>query len=145
MSDCGQPVLVAGGGPVGVIAALALAQKGIAVRVFEAADRVNDMPRASTTHPATLEMLRGLVARTFQFWDRPNQRLVAEFDHAILKDDTAYPFVVQCEQHKLAAMAIERLRALGAEVHFSARVEGVETFDDRVEIVVDRDGCSERV
>jgi 3-(3-hydroxy-phenyl)propionate hydroxylase len=41
---------------------------------------------------------------------------------------------VQCEQHKLAKMAIERLRALpNAEVRFSARVDGLEQFDDRVE------------
>lgn len=151
------PVLIAGGGPVGVIAALALAQRGVPVRVFEAADRVNDMPRASTTHPATLEMLaalglvdevvaRGLVARTFQFWDRPGKRLIAEFDHAVLADDTPYPFVVQCEQHKLAAMAIERLRKLpDAEIEFSARVDGVESFDDHVDIVIDRAGRQERV
>jgi 3-(3-hydroxy-phenyl)propionate hydroxylase len=143
------PVIVAGGGPVGVVAALALAQRGIDVRVFEAADRVDESPRASTTHPATLEMLadlglldeviaRGLVARTFQFWDRPSGRMVAEFDHAILKDDTPYPFVVQCEQHKLAKMAIERLRALpNAEVRFSARVDAVELFDDRVELAIE--------
>jgi 3-(3-hydroxy-phenyl)propionate hydroxylase len=144
-----SPVIVAGGGPVGVVAALALAQRGIDVRVFEAADRVDESPRASTTHPATLEMLadlglldeviaRGLVARTFQFWDRPSGRMVAEFDHAILKDDTPYPFVVQCEQHKLAKMAIERLRALpNAEVRFSARVDAVELFDDRVELAIE--------
>jgi 3-(3-hydroxy-phenyl)propionate hydroxylase len=104
MSDA--PVLVACGGPVGVITALALAQRGIPVRLFEAAERVNDAPRASTLHPATLDMLagvglldevtaRGLLARTFQFWDRPTRSVVAEFDHAVLKNDTAYPFVVQ--------------------------------------------------
>jgi len=32
-----QPILVAGGGPVGVIAALALARQGLPVRAFEAA------------------------------------------------------------------------------------------------------------
>lgn len=142
-------VIVAGGGPVGVIAALALAQRGIAVRVFEAAERVDESPRASTLHPATLEMLaalglldeviaRGLVARSFQFWDRPSRRRVAEFDHAVLANDTPYPFVVQCEQHKLAKMAIERLRALpNTEVRFSARVAAVEQFDDRVEAVIE--------
>lgn len=142
-------VIVAGGGPVGVVAALALAQQGIEVRVFEAADRVDESPRASTTHPATLEMLadlglldevvaRGLVANIFQFWDRPSRSMVAEFDHAILKNDTRYPFVVQCEQHKLAKMAIERLRALpNAEVRFSARVEAVKQFDDRVELAIE--------
>jgi 2-polyprenyl-6-methoxyphenol hydroxylase-like FAD-dependent oxidoreductase len=152
-----RPILIAGGGPVGVIAALALARQGLAVRVFEAADAVNDAPRASTTHPATLEMLaglglfdavveRGLVARTFQFWDRPTGRMVAEFDHAVLKNDTPYPFVLQCEQHKLARLAIEQLRKMPhANVQFSARVDAVEQFDDRVELIVTIDRGQERV
>jgi 2-polyprenyl-6-methoxyphenol hydroxylase-like FAD-dependent oxidoreductase len=33
-----RPILIAGGGPVGVIAALALARQGLEVRVFEAMD-----------------------------------------------------------------------------------------------------------
>ena len=143
-----HPILIAGGGPVGVIAALALARQGLEVRVYEAMDAVNESPRASTTHPATLEMLagldlldevvkRGLVARTFQFWDRPTGRMVAEFDHEILKDDTRYPFVVQCEQHKIAKMAIERLRAMpNAQVTFSAKAESLRQFDDRVELTL---------
>ncbi len=144
-----HPVIIAGGGPVGVVAALALAQQGVAVRVFEAAAHVDESPRASTTHPATLEMLaglglldeviaRGLVARTFQFWDRPSGRMVAEFDHAVLKDDTQCPFVVQCEQHKLAKMGIGRLgRLANAEVCFSTRFVSLEQFDDRVEVVIE--------
>jgi 3-(3-hydroxy-phenyl)propionate hydroxylase len=151
------PVLVAGGGPVGIITALALAQRGIPVRVFEAADRVNDAPRASTLHPATLEMLasaglldqivaRGLTARTFQFWDRPTHSLVAEFDHAILKDDTAYPFVVQCEQHKLANMGIAALGAFAhAEVSLSSPVVSVTPAEDRVDITVQRNGTEQTV
>jgi 3-(3-hydroxy-phenyl)propionate hydroxylase len=143
------PVLIAGGGPVGVIAALALARQGLEVHVFEANGEVNEAPRAATTHPATLEMLadldladdvirRGLVARTFQFWDRSSGQMIAEFDHGVLKDDTRYPFVVQCEQHKLANLGIERLRAFpNARFHFSAKVASIELFDDRVEIAVD--------
>jgi 3-(3-hydroxy-phenyl)propionate hydroxylase len=152
-----RPILIAGGGPVGVIAALALARQGREVRVFEAMDAVNDAPRASTTHPATLEMLaglglldavveRGLVARTFQFWDRPTGRMVAEFDHGVLKNDTPYPFVVQCEQHKLARLAIERLREMpNADVQFSARVDAVEQFDERVELSIKTDQGQECV
>lgn len=152
-----RPVIIAGGGPVGVVSALALARKGIPVRVFEAADRVNDSPRASTLHPATLEMLaelglldeivaRGLVARTFQFWDRPSGRKVAEFDHAILKDDTPYPFVVQCEQHKLNKMCIERLKDYpDADVLMSCRVDSIAQFDDRVEVTVESNGNRETV
>lgn len=152
-----HPVLIAGGGPVGLIAALALARQGIAVEVFEAEARVNDAPRASTTHPATLEMLAdlgliddvirlGLVARTFQFWDRPSETMVAEFDHAILKDDTRFPFVVQCEQHKLASLAIERLRAVPhAKVHMQTRVIALEQDDEHVRVTVERDGKQEVV
>lgn len=151
------PVLIAGAGPVGVITALALAQRDIPVRVFEAAERVNDTPRASTLHPATLEMLagvglldeivaRGLVARTFQFWDRPARRQIAEFDHAILKDDTRYPFVVQCEQHKVANIAIARLRQFAhAEVRFSSPVTAVAPGNDRVDITVEVDGRPETI
>jgi 3-(3-hydroxy-phenyl)propionate hydroxylase len=142
------PVLIAGAGPVGVITALALAQRGVPVCVFEAAERVNDAPRASTLHPATLEMLagvglldgvieRGLVAQTFQFWDRPTRSVVATFDHAVLKNDTDYPFVVQCEQHKIANLAIEKLAGFKhAAVHFSSPVTAVAAADDHVDVTV---------
>ncbi len=132
-----------------MITALALAQRGFAVTVFEAEAQISDAPRAATTHPATLELLaglglseevmrQGLTARTFQFHDRPSSRLIVEFDHEVLRQDTAYPFVVQCEQHKLAHLALGRLRALpGAEVHFSARVAAVDAHAQGVELTVD--------
>lgn len=147
-----QRVLIAGGGPVGVVTALALAQRGFPVTVFEAEAQINDAPRAATTHPATLELLadlgliddvigRGLTARTFQFRDRPSGALVAEFDHAALRQDTRFPFVVQCEQHKLARMAVERLRELpGTEVHYSARVTAVDARAGHVLASVDMPG-----
>lgn len=129
-------VIVVGAGPVGTVAALACARHGHAVTLLEAQQRIDDSPRASTTQPPTLEMLAelglideylrvGLVSRTFQFWDRPTRSLVAEFDFARLKDQTAYPFVVQTEQHKLANMAIARLRVTGAEVRLGEKVVGL--------------------
>ena len=78
--------------------------------------------RAATTHPATLDLLDdalvadmarvGLVAPIFQFWDRPSEELVAQaqFDHAVLKNDTRHPFVVQCEQFKTAQLVLDRLQ-----------------------------------
>jgi 3-(3-hydroxy-phenyl)propionate hydroxylase len=146
--DC-EPVLIAGAGPVGVVTALALAQRGIPVRVFEAAAQVNDAPRASTLHPPTLEMLsafgllddiiaRGLIAPTFQFWDRPTRKLVAEFDHGILKYDTDCPFVVQYEQHKLAKLCIERLKAFRhSEVNFHSPVTSIMDLGDAVEATIE--------
>jgi 3-(3-hydroxy-phenyl)propionate hydroxylase len=144
-----RPILVAGGGPVGVITALALARQGLPVQVFEAEAKVNDMPRAATTHAATLEMLaglgmveeviaRGLVEPLFRIWDRQTRQIVAEFDFGMLKDETPYPFAVQCEQHKLAGMAIERLKGFPhAKVEFSARVMSLRQTGDGVEIEVE--------
>src|SRR5262245_58441506 len=129
-----RPILVAGGGPVGFVTALALARQGLPVQVFEAESRINDMPRAATTHAATREMLaglgmvdevikRGYVEPLFRIWDGQSRKIVAEFDFGILKDETPYPFAVQCEQHKLAGMALERLKAFPhAKVEFSNRV-----------------------
>jgi 3-(3-hydroxy-phenyl)propionate hydroxylase len=143
------PVLIAGGGPVGVIAALALARQGIAVQVFEAEPRVNDNPRAATTHAATLEILdrlglvdevtrRGLIEPKFRVWNREPRRLVVEFDFGVLKGDTRYPYVVQCEQHKLATMTIERLRQFPhATVEFDTRVTGFTQGSDRVDVAIE--------
>src|SRR5215831_12303325 len=147
--DLDLPILIAGGGPVGMIMALALARQNIPVQVLEAEARVNDSPRAATTHAATLEMLadlglydevarRGLIEPKFRIWDRMRRKLIVEFDFGVLKSDTRFPYVIQCEQHKLANMTVERLRTYAhARVEFSAPVMALEQFDDRVEVVVD--------
>jgi 3-(3-hydroxy-phenyl)propionate hydroxylase len=144
-----RPVIIAGGGPVGVIAALALARQGIPVQVFEAEARVNDNPRAATTHAATLEILdnlglvdevirRGLIEPKFRTWNREPRQLIVEFDFGVLKNDTRFPYVVQCEQHKLATMTIERLRQFPhASMAFNARVASLAQFEDRVDVEVE--------
>src|SRR5215468_8374274 len=141
-----RPILVAGGGPVGCITALALARQGLPVHLFEGEAQVNDAPRAATTHAATLEMLaelglveevtrRGLVEPKFRIWDRAKRELIVEFDFGLLKNDTRFPYVVQCEQHKLANMAIARLKShTTASMQFSARVSRFTQRDDGVEV-----------
>ena len=139
-------IVVVGAGPVGTVAALACARFGHNVTLLEAQARVDDAPRASTTQPPTLEILaelglideyiaKGLVARTFQFWDRATLKLIAEFDFDRLRDVTAYPYVVQTEQHKLALMGIERLRAMSnATVRMSTRVTSITQTDKQVTV-----------
>src|SRR2546426_11644362 len=140
-------ILVVGAGPVGSVAALACARLGHRVTLLEEQERIDDSPRASTTQPPTLEILaelglideyiaQGLVARTFQFWDRPTRRLIAEFDFGRLRGETAYPFVVQTEQHKLANMAIERLRCMpNAEVLLGCAVSGISQDEKQVMVM----------
>src|SRR5437879_7415179 len=139
-------ILVAGAGPVGSVAALACARFDHRVTLLEAQERIDDSPRASTTQPPTLEILaqlglideyiaQGLVSPTFQFWDRPTRRLIAEFDFSRLRGETAYPFVVQTEQHKLANMAIKRLRCMpNAEVLLGCSVSGIS--QDQTQVTV---------
>jgi 3-(3-hydroxy-phenyl)propionate hydroxylase len=141
-------VLIAGGGPVGLLCAWLLGRQGLPVRLFDVNDGPQADPRAATTHPATLDLLGddgldqdmarvGLVAPIFQFWDRPSGELVAQFDHAILKGDTAHPFVVQCEQFKTAKLVLERVRKLGnVEVLFGHEVVDVRQSDGEVSVDV---------
>src|SRR5258705_8062901 len=140
-SEAGAPderrVLIAGGGPVGLLCAWLLGRRGIPVVLFDENDGPRVDPRAATTHPATLDLLEedgladdmarvGLVAPIFQFWDRPSASLVAAFDHAVIENDTRHPFVVQCEQFKTARLLLERLRRIAnVEVCFGHAVVDV--------------------
>ena len=148
MTRNNRRVLIAGGGPVGLFAALLLARRGIEVRLFDANNAPQDDPRAATTHPATLELLGdaglvedmirvGLVAPIVQYWDRPSGRKVAQFDHAVLAEDTRYPFVVQCEQFKTARLILDRLADLpAAKISWGREVLAVAQDEDRVAIDV---------
>src|SRR5262245_38397712 len=148
MPSVEQRVLIAGGGPVGLLCAWLLARRGLAVVVFDENSELQTDLRAATTHPATLDLLDhdglvedmarlGLIAPIFQFWDRPSGQRVAEFDHAVLKNDTRHPYVVQCEQFKTARLLLERLRAFAnVEVLFDHEVVGVAQTDDAVSVDV---------
>ncbi|HEY6721075.1 MAG TPA: NAD(P)/FAD-dependent oxidoreductase, partial [Burkholderiales bacterium] len=141
-------VCIVGAGPVGIVAAIACALKGMHVALFEAGREIDPSPRAATTHPSTLEMLAelglleefqsvGLVARHFQFWDGAAKTLVAEFDHETLRDETPYPYVVQTEQHKLSAIGLRRLSAMpNAEVRLGAEVVDVAQDANSVRVTV---------
>jgi 3-(3-hydroxy-phenyl)propionate hydroxylase len=148
MSKSERLVLISGGGPVGLLCAWILGRRGVAVRVFDDNDGLQSDPRAATTHPATLDLLAesgladdmasiGLVAPIFQFWDRPANRLVAEFDHAVLAGDTRHPFVVQCEQFKTSRLLLERVRRLpNVEVLFNHEVVDLRQAADTVSVDV---------
>jgi 3-(3-hydroxy-phenyl)propionate hydroxylase len=149
-------VLIAGGGPVGLFAALLIGRAGVPVRLFDENAGLQEDPRAATTHPGTLEVLGqaglvddmarlGLVAPIVQFWDRPSRALVATFDHALLTDDTPYPYVIQCEQFKTAGLILDRLREMPhVEVLFSHQVLEVTQSDRAVTVSVRGCGTLQR-
>jgi len=118
-------IVVIGAGPVGLVLSLALAQADLKVCLIEALGDDNfleQVPRAGTNHPATLEMLdrvglydklepRGIIAPVFHYWDRHEDELIAAFDHAILKNDTRFPYVLQCERIKIVEEALKMAKA----------------------------------
>ena len=125
MQKTSDQVIVVGAGPVGLCLSLALAQADVQVCLIEALGEDNfleQVPRAGTNHPATLELLeriglygklepRGIIAPLVHYWDRREKRLIAEFDHALLKSDTRFPYVLQCERIKIVEEALRLAKA----------------------------------
>jgi 3-(3-hydroxy-phenyl)propionate hydroxylase len=125
MTKNSDRIIVVGAGPVGLCLSLALAQADVQVCLIEALGDDNfleQVPRAGTNHPATLEMLdriglyarlepRGIVAPLFHYWERRGHELIAAFDHGHLKDDTRFPYVLQCERIKIVEEALALAKA----------------------------------
>jgi 3-(3-hydroxy-phenyl)propionate hydroxylase len=147
-------VLIAGAGPVGMVAAASLVRQGVPVTVLEANDTLSDESRASTFHPPTLDMLdelgaakpliaQGLLAPQFQYRTRQDG-LIAQFDFGAIADATAHPFRLQCEQSRLTRILLAQLQGKSEfEIVFSSAVRGVTQTADGVEVTVARNGRNE--
>jgi 3-(3-hydroxy-phenyl)propionate hydroxylase len=112
-------IIIAGGGPVGLIAGLMLGRAGVDVTLCDMGDILYQHPRAATIHPATLDILDdlgvyrrieplGIVCPIVNYYDQ--QELLASFDHGLLAGETRHPWVLQCEQDKLSRTLFEMAR-----------------------------------
>jgi 3-(3-hydroxy-phenyl)propionate hydroxylase len=136
-----ESVIVAGAGPVGLVAASVLAEAGVPVSVLEAEPRLPENLRASTFQPPTLDMLArfgaaqrlidmGRVAPRLQYRDRAGW--VAQFDFGAIAGDTQHPFRVQCEQYRLNQVLAARL----PKIEFSCAVTDVAQDGEGVTVTV---------
>ena len=150
-------VIIVGAGPVGLVAAVALAAEGVPVTVVEAQKDVAIDLRGSTFHPPTLDFLdrfgvteslvaQGLVAPHWQFRDR-KQGAIATFDMAALSADTNHPYRLQCEQWKLTRLLRERLDASpDTSIVYGLRALSTEQTADTATLIAEReDGSEERL
>jgi 3-(3-hydroxy-phenyl)propionate hydroxylase len=156
-SSANTRVVIVGAGPVGMVCALALNRRGIPVTVFEQEPAPVKDQRAASIHPPTLELLDalgvtrkiiplGLISPKYRFHDRVMQDVVAEFDLDRMRDEFAFPFVLQYEQYKLtASIAAEYANADDFDVRFSHCVTGITQHADHVDVEVSSDTGQERL
>ena len=121
-----KPVIVAGAGPAGLIAAAALIQEGVPVVLCEKHSELNRVSKASTFHPASLEVLNRLSlvdillakgVRVEQVQYRSvTEGLVAEFSMNVLSRLTQFPYRIHLEQAQLTEVILassKRVRCSG--------------------------------
>ncbi|MEM1413193.1 MAG: NAD(P)/FAD-dependent oxidoreductase [Pseudomonadota bacterium] len=115
-----ESVTIIGAGPAGLCCALWLVRAGIPVTVLEKETGLPEDMRASTFHPATLDLLdesgisRSLIGQgtrvpKWQYLQHETGERVV-FDLSSISDATAHPYRLQVEQFRLTNAIVARLR-----------------------------------
>src|SRR5262245_48884804 len=121
-------VAVVGAGPVGLMAALRLADRGLDVRVLDAARMTKAFSYGLALHPDTLDLLDdmgiaadvidgGFVVRRVVFYDGTSPCGQLDFDRLRRK----YPFLVTIAQGRLEDLLEKRLKERGVKVRWNSR------------------------
>lgn len=130
-------VVVAGAGPVGLVAALVLAQAGVKVLLLEKRSHLTEASKASTFHPPTLSILANLgVLDAMQSMARhvghiqyrsTAQGILGNLSYDLLKDLTPHPYRKHLEQSKLTPLLLQKLQTYpNASIAFNTAVVGLE-------------------
>ncbi|HEX3589611.1 MAG TPA: rifampin monooxygenase [Pseudonocardiaceae bacterium] len=131
-------VIIAGGGPTGVMLAAELRLHGVHVLVLERDTELSRRARAGGVHTRTVEVMdqRGLVE---QFLALGKQYPLGGFFAGIVKPapgrlDTTYPFVLAIPQPTVERLLIEHATGLGAEIRRGCELTGLSQDDDGVTV-----------
>lgn len=166
-----EDVIIVGGGPVGFINALGLAQAGVRVSVIEAEPQIINSPRAAVYFWSVLEGLgrlgvlqeaeaAGVRKQDYTYLVKcTGERVVYSLE--ILQGRTPYPYNLHLGQHRLADIAMRRLKTFSnATIRFGTRLQGLrqdaegvtlsvvtmaETADLRARWVIGADGAASTV
>ncbi|ASR36989.1 hypothetical protein BAY61_20640 [Prauserella marina] len=141
-------VIIVGAGPVGLIAALGLAKRGIGVTVLDAAGDILDEPRGMTYHWAALAGLErlGVLADAMEIgylkhdWSaqvfRTGERL--SMDIGLLKDDVRHPYSLVLGQDALGRVVMRHLaKHACADIRWGHAVTGFDQDDTGVTVRVE--------
>ena len=138
-----EDVIIVGGGPVGMICALGLAQAGIRVTVIEAEARIIDSPRAAVYFWSVLDGLQrlgilqeaeaaGVRKQDYTYLvRRSGERIVYSME--VLAGHTPHPYNLHLGQHRLADIAMRRLQTFSnATLRFGTRLQALHQDADGV-------------
>jgi 3-(3-hydroxy-phenyl)propionate hydroxylase len=136
------PIAIVGAGPVGLVSAALLVAAGHPVLVLEKNSGLARDMRASTFHPATLDLLEplgvvdpliacGSISQGWQYMIHGTKQH-AVFDLEAIADLTRHPYRLQCEQFHLTSLLLERLEANPLfEIRFNHEVTEVHEQDGK--------------
>lgn len=146
-----ESVTIVGAGPAGLCSALWLVRAGIPVTVLEKEPGLPEDMRASTFHPATLDLLddsgisRSLIGQgtrvpKWQYLQHDTGERVV-FDMDSIADATAHPYRLQVEQFRLTNAIVAKLRdEPGFTLLRGARVTHVEQDGRAVDLHYELNG-----
>ena len=146
----GDPVLVVGAGPTGLLTALLLARQGVAVRIVDRNDGPVETSRAMGVQARTLEFYRmlGMADQAVRLGSKCDTVRVrrlgrerATFSLASMGEGLSpFPFMLALAQDVHERFLIDGLGGLGVEVERGTELIGVEQDAAGVTASVRRDG-----
>ncbi len=140
-----HPVIVVGGGPVGLTAAIDLATHGVPAVLLDEDHTVSVGSRAVCYAKRALEIWgrlgcagpmleKGVVWQIGKVFRRDRQ--VYQFD-LLPESGHRMPAFINLQQYYLEEFLVERAEALGVDVRWREKVVGVEPHDDHVRLTVE--------
>jgi 2-polyprenyl-6-methoxyphenol hydroxylase-like FAD-dependent oxidoreductase len=138
-------VLVVGAGPVGMLAALRLANEGVKVRIIDKANRTAAHSYACGLYPHSLGVLDraslgadllalGRRIDNIGFYEGSTRKGEIKF----FELDESFPYVLSLSQGDLEKLLEERLKQAGVTVEWSSRLAQLETKEKGVSASVER-------
>ena len=143
-------VLIVGAGPTGLVLAISLARRGVAVRIIDKNSGPGQASRAMAVHARTLEFYRqlGFAETVVNLGIKINAIHLREHGEDLvelpLKDIGAglspYPFVLAFPQDDHERFLVEQLKADGVEVEWNTELESFTQDEWGVRAVLEHDG-----
>ncbi|MFF1677108.1 FAD-dependent oxidoreductase [Streptomyces sp. NPDC058256] len=136
-------VAVVGAGPAGLALAVTLAASGVDFVVLDKLTEGANTSRAAVVHARTLEVLdelgaseeliaRGIQVTRFAVREGSRRLLTVPFE----KLPTAHPYTLMVPQYETESVLLDRLRALGGDVHRPYEVASVVQDEDGVTLTM---------